>query len=526
MKSPAPRPIPRRRHHARRGFTLAEVLVTIGVLSILLLIISLLFVQTTRAVSQGVALSDIMMAGRGVADKLAADIQGQQAPDAPVDTLPNGGFLAIVNQRIPGVELPDPTSTATAATVNRRVRSAQLAFIHDPATAGGVALQPVTPAGPAGFGPTETNSTNRALVWYGHGITAASDGSATGDTLADRPEAWRWVLARQARVLYRDAAGGILNVPAAATFYADGPLWNDDVIGLAGTATPSATDTGFGAGAKLYHGLVDRVRLAETGLTSNSTTVAGYLDANNSLDYRERALDLAYLEPDSRLQLNTEASEAGGGVNPLWSWKVGQMHALLASGVGDFIVQFAGDVDGDGAIDVSSNGAIVWYDLDSDWSTSPAYRLDTPTLASNGTTLPTDDSEAFVWRHDEPDTWPELLRIRYRLHDPRGAITGDGRRFDDLTSASLALVTGPPDYYTLTQTGAFADYTYAAGDEIGLLVGGERLAMQIRAKVNDDQIELWDNGEGFTGTTTGVAARAIPVSGRWFEIILRVNRTP
>ncbi|MDX1681563.1 MAG: hypothetical protein R3336_00450, partial [Phycisphaeraceae bacterium] len=153
------------------------------------------------------------------------------------------------------------------------------------------------------------------------------------------------------------------------------------------------------------------------------------------------------------------------------SWQIAQQHPLLARNVSDFVVQFAADADNDGVIDRDSDGdgapdnsatapdPIVWYDIDNplvagfnydngDWggsgnSTVPGYTAYTPqdtTVDLDGDTGSSNDETLYVWRHDDDTVvdaggddiidsseatnskWPFLIRLRWRVHDEKGAL--------------------------------------------------------------------------------------------------------
>ncbi|MEM9789550.1 MAG: hypothetical protein AAF842_03990, partial [Planctomycetota bacterium] len=177
----------------------------------------------------------------------------------------------------------------------------------------------------------------------------------------------------------------------------------------------------------------------------------------NNTDYATNAAELGYAF--DRLWVNPRPHDAAG--NParlIEAWQQAQMHPYLAAGVSDFEVHFAGDYDDndspfdvpaalDGRIDLDSDGNIRWYNsfvdgqnnlnVDGGGGTGNDIIVP-PTKAAVGVGLasefpiqrfaspignPDHADLVFVWRHDEPESWPDLIRIRYRIHDADGRIS-------------------------------------------------------------------------------------------------------
>ena len=182
-------------------------------------------------------------------------------------------------------------------------------------------------------------------------------------------------------------------------------------------------------------------------------------------EYITRALTY-YTYAKKRLRANPTPQ----GPN-LQSWQIAQMHPIFLPNVSDFIVEFAADRTKDtsftwipeGDIDfyqtpvASSGNLIKWY-VHSPFANWPDYYYtglhdDDDYDPNRPETFPmifpkegasavlesdpsyyddTDDDKyphvdgAFVWRHDDDsdnaaeNLWPYLIRIRYRVHDPRG----------------------------------------------------------------------------------------------------------
>ncbi|MEM9251598.1 MAG: type II secretion system protein [Planctomycetota bacterium] len=238
---------------------------------------------------------------------------------------------------------------------------------------------------------------------------------------------------------------------------------DDPVLGTLPAEAPSP--------ALLHHGLTDIVPARVDELFHVADTGAGYaatgplnaeldpLVAADNSAYAERAARLGYTF--DRLWVNPRPHDAAG--NParlVEAWQQAQMHPYLAAGVSDFEVHFAGDYDDDddptnipatfdNRIDLDSDGNIRWYNsydasgdlivppLKTDVALAdqpqlPILRRGTtpfpisttgPTTPSPLSTLPNHADLIWAWRHDEPQSWPDLIRIRYRIHDAAGRVS-------------------------------------------------------------------------------------------------------
>jgi type II secretory pathway pseudopilin PulG len=338
--------------------------------------------------------------------------------------------------------------------------------------------RPITPQAEDALG--NDNAVGAALIWYGH-VQPTNDLGTDADDDPTNADYWfynhpanQWVLGRQARYFSADLlAANASNDPVfnpsddiRANFTRTGGdvdrgLSDGSVIQTS-TSSPSpsiafedlaATDGAVLndpspiASPRVFHALTDLIPASAHELfedMSNSTPngpvigIAGPLGAGNSdVEYRVRATNLAYL--NDRLWVNARPHDASG--NParlLESWQQAQMHPYLASGVSEFEVHFAGDYtldatepDFDGRIDLDGDGNIVWYN-----SVDPATgNLIVPatkgSIGADADEVPLQNTTAFdhanivtfIFRHDQPQSWPDLIRVRYRIHDERGRIS-------------------------------------------------------------------------------------------------------
>jgi len=145
------------------------------------------------------------------------------------------------------------------------------------------------------------------------------------------------------------------------------------------------------------------------------------------------------------------------------SWRIAQTHPSLASNVSDFIVEFAADIDNDGLIDTERNG-----------QSSTGNDIFWYSAATPGTT--------------DPDFAGSAAGYSY---DP----------YVDIANPALAS-------YTL----ADAAFIFQYGDDGVATPSAWPYMIRIRYRLHDDAGRIRS-----TGNTA-------PISGRWFEHIIKVNR--
>ncbi len=422
------------RDTAPLGFTMAELLVATGVTVLMLFLVNRLFFDTANAVRKGVAISQVVANSRSISDQIEQDARAMTGPS-------EGGFLVIINRRYTDVQVPeyvipplitgDPTlDRPDPQTITQRnVRSDQLVFIRNAED-----LEPLTPQSNGSF--ANGNTATYARVWYGHALRTDPDGTGPSGDLGtpggpnDPMQNW-WILGRQA-LLLADSPDFIQARTAA---------FNSPIIGTGASNDPL-----------LYMGLTDVANFPLRQITGSEGAVPQPI-LHDGLDrdtYQDRAYQYAFVEPDGstlgRLRVNPTPNN-----RTFTSGQVAQMHPYFMEHVSDFVVEFAADLkdnddpattrdDGfpDNEPDIDDVGApwnngagnngtrnLIWYGLgnheanprgDDHYRTAdPANRpLDTNTLST--------DEIRWVFRHDTPEHWPYLIRIRYRLHDPNGQI--------------------------------------------------------------------------------------------------------
>ena len=429
-----------RRSPGRRigqGFTILELIVALAVTVLMLVMISALFTATSDGVSMGMALSDVIGAGRAIGDQIEND---GSAIYSPVGNPP--GLLVIVCQKYPDVTYYDRRTER-----QRSVRSDQVMWTRDlgKASTKPFGVMPISPAGDATFssaGVSQMASAEAVRVWYGHVLKTSADGVASGDLGGAGPNrlANRWALGRHA-LFFNGNPTVITGVNQAAS------------------ALPGAAVTGItpptGVPSILYAGLTD---VANQAYASGATPFIGSGVSNGSA---QTLWPFIVDQPDA-VYKQIALSYMFTGTNRLWvnpfpkvdpvnstTWvkagQIAQMHPLLMDNVSDFIVEFAADAVSDpdpnnndssgldGEPDRDSAGETIWYGLETNldtnssgppasWNMGTLVGLESPVAAP-----PSGAGAAYVFRHgtDSQKLWPYMIRIRYRIHDVRGDLLGD-----------------------------------------------------------------------------------------------------
>ncbi len=426
------------RHRTQLAYTLMELLVALSIMLIIGFLINRIFFDTANAVSRGMATSRIIAASRTLSEQLYEDSLRQLSPTDG----PPGGVLIIANKSYTGLWEMDPTKGGPAKRTYA-TRSDQLLFMVSLPSTTPQLISPLTPTDDDTF--TGSSSAPYARVWYGHVQRSNADGTApsvdlassSGDS-ANNPQsqdyyATHWILGRQ-MLFFQEVNDAHINT--LTSVYARGPYYNSTIAGYGSSP--------FGASPPLYSGLSDFAYYSYGDGSSNAAAANGgaYLVGSTAAallsnglavnTYRSRAYDLLYFKE----RLLTNPAPQGTNFD---SWRIAQTHPYFVEGASDFIVEFAADTEDDAAIagfpdnapDVdSATGNIVWYSA----STPPTWNNhytnavgigglgyanpnDTPAVA----TYPFAGT-VYTFRHDQPDIWPYLIRIRYRLHDPKGEL--------------------------------------------------------------------------------------------------------
>lgn len=429
--------------HNPAAFTIMELMVSIAIVSFMLFLINRIFFDTAEAVSRGIATSKIIANTRTVGEQLDVDISALIGPGSFVSgtaTHPEtnaAGFMIIVNKKFTNTQYRDGRSRDGIADTTRPVRSDQLCFIAK--TNAELSTSPITTPLTAksltSF--TSSSSAKYARIWYGHVRQIDSNGNL-GNTLggtADSPDKYAtdWVLGRQALFLddsvdstdiynnYDNTFWRTLNTSSATKlefYYAKSDILNVSLI----------QGTSPGSGKSSVFGIIDQL---EDARLSGGTSRGTYKD----LLYAPNKFFVFYGPVSTGDLLSTLTIPS---IDALSRDAIAQMHPYFMNNVSDFIVEFAGDYNASGApIDVDVSGNIQWYGLDNGTvpgsifedatgSSDKPYKLDSGT-GGIGTLA----DEVYIFRHDDTANWPKMLRIRYRLHDPKGDLLGTADEDDN-----------------------------------------------------------------------------------------------
>lgn len=476
-------PTPRRRYrNLRSAFTLIELLVAISILSIMLFLINIVFVQTTQAVSTGIRQSNILAVARSTNDRISRDASAMLGPNSQNPAPEGGGYIVIINHRIVA-----PVKQINGASVEERLQSFRVDQLVFMASAEAAASKVTQFRGAAPRDASQYGSdfaSPYALVRYGHGRRTNRDGSdnatwtelgepfVPGDPLLSGRAAGLdrlandWMLTRQA-VLFNPTDRNN-NLLVNTDWFANWPFVIEGTDPDSNTVIPNPINQ---AGGFLFGGYCDvSARPAADSTLDTGGRPIGFTNrflapsnpASPGTDWGTRTsnyLNLTNIGERLRVNPIPASTNFEPGV-------VGQLHGIFAPNCSEFIVQFAADVDGDGAIDRSDNGTpgdptddfIIWYDFDNlgfllglnpDWDGNSATApFNAPVFDVSGSNHGT---TAFVFRYNDdgtlaadettggaggpiPSKWPYLIRIRYRLHDAPGRIGSNAsvRLFDGI----------------------------------------------------------------------------------------------
>ncbi len=420
----------------RRAFTILELIVAISITVIMLLLINALFQATSNGVSMGMALSDVIGAGRAIGDQIERDATEQFSP---IGNPP--GVLVIICEKL------DPVPYRfRGVEKTRSARSDQLMFTRRLQGASKFNEEPITPIDNSTYSSaskTQMAGAEAIRVWYGHVLKTNDLGTAvTGIGAPGRNQyANQLALGRHALFL----VGG----PTAPTFNrATGAVSDAAVAGisLTGVASP-----------RLFNGLTDVAHLRYQGGATEATAAPGVFivgetgsgginpgtlwlgDANyhtKALSYMFTGTNRLWTNPFPKIDPIASATWVTAG-------QVAQMHPLLMDNISDFIVEFAADAvddndpdtmttDGfDGEPDRDLNGEIIWYGL----APNPATNSQGPPASWDLRDIPglvspvasSSNPVSYVFQHggDNGKLWPYMIRIRYRVHDSRALLGGD-----------------------------------------------------------------------------------------------------
>jgi len=414
----------------RFGFTLVELLVAISITSVMLLFINRLFNDATTAATRGVQTAELVANHRSLAQQLRADFKAMRPPANPsgvsptqsTATDPNAGILVIMHKDINRAPdgVPMPAAGGGDTFTGEQLQSDQILFMRAPSS-----LEPIAPGQKLAYaasgeaaGYTDLN----VRVWYGHVERAEFDGTNWLDTSnlnAVNPTVdnfgHQWMLGRHAMFLVDISYTGAL----ISAIHANGPFATSTVGGYTNPADPVSP-------LQTYMSLSD---IADTRLSTAASDIgavtAAIIDTEQAgpnagivktimpqVNYRTAVYPMLF----GSVRMNVQPVPQGPNFE---AYQVAMTHPIFLSGCSEFVIEFAADLDNNGTIETDPvTGAIEWFGGNNIPAAWTGYTYDpqdtTPGLANADV--------AWVWRHDYPDNWPYLIRIRYRLHDDRGRV--------------------------------------------------------------------------------------------------------
>jgi hypothetical protein len=422
-----------------RAFTILELIVALAVTVLMIVMINALFQATSDGVSVGIALSDVIGAARAAGEQIERDGQAM-IPPKPQGS--GGGLLVVICNKSEPMPFMERRFLKT-----RRVRMDQVMWVREaninPTKPELIATAPMNTTTYSPPSPQQLGSATYAKVWYGHVRKTKPDGgtpTALGQPGANRV-ANNLALGRHMLLMCTDSN-------AVSTFNRAATAAHD-------AAVSNMTHPALGS-LQLFHGTTDVTSMPYT----ETATAAGVIgtQAGGSLlygsmpdaSYADTAMKLMFYDSTTRgPMLWVNAVPAFNPANPYQVGEIAQRHALFLDNVSDFIVEVAADFENDPALDVGqgfdgvpdvftagvSQGETIWYGLENnDASNSRAF----PANWGHVGTFPKKETlagsdVAFVFRHDRPQTWPYMIRIRYRVHDLRGELLGDRSPERELT---------------------------------------------------------------------------------------------
>jgi len=401
----------------RAGLTLIELIVAIGITSIILLLVNQIFSTTTRAMNMGITMTDVIAGQRAASEQVLQDANAMIGPgeDTDPDTsnpAEEGGFLVIVQYQTYFTQVARGASSQfvpRSAYAADPVRSDQLLFFRK-REVGSQKIYPVTPLSEDTYQNDFLDATSGdefvspyVKVWYGHArktlengtedsndngtVTAAevtandlgayapaglitnADELAGKSTTGANRFAHEWVLARQAMFLVDTASPN----PALTTeIHANSARYDAAVSGY---TPPSYIPNSTLLPHVSFMGLTD---IAAQALGSTTRTGSVLYDVNAVASYPAGVAPFLYLA--QRLRVNPNPTFNTNDTYAYAAWQSAQMHPVFFAGVSDFIVEFAADYenndtpagyDPDNLLDRVSYTVNITLDRDGNPTTAP-----------------------------------------------------------------------------------------------------------------------------------------------------------
>lgn len=499
------------RAHSDAGFTLLELIVSLGVAAVMFLMIDRIFNETQRAVTAGIKTGEIMVKAETIGDQLQRDAEIMLGPKSGA-SIANRGCLIIGQKLYRAVPVSDGNYTPNAASLQplidtgdsiavgpagRRedIRSDQITFFVDGGST--TKIPSLTPKDQSTLAADRHFQYGR--VWYGHAAITKPDGTigsgafgmfdSHANVNAENLYANRWVLGRQ-NLLFRDSAYTFSGGEIYGSYTVSG-------IDIKPSTTVNVTNSAINVASppppRLY------TALSDVCFQDLSTVWENLVNPNA---YPTEPLGFSYL--DNRLWVNRALT---GGRQPnaraFTSAGMSQLHPLLSGNISDFIVEFAGDYDVTAGIDVlavtlsgtDANG--VAYNIPSESIKWYGFWFNNPSEGRRNPASP----YAVVLPASYDATLPTVFKV-----------TANSPTAQDFASTS----TGSNESYYLgdaapAATNADAVFVFRHDDDTAGTNKWPYL-LRVRYRLHDDN--------GVIASTTD-AGRTM---GKWYEHIIRVPR--
>ncbi len=435
----------------RAGMTLVELMVALLVSTIMAILAYQLFDTTRLSARAGISRSTVIQEVYVAETRLRMDFASMLGPLRTADS-PGGAILVI-----PGLRnglMPKPGNPAGVPVT--KLRSDQIVFFYD-AKHGGLIRDSGTGLEQKSLTRTGVKST-QTKIWMGHVQRANGESDFAPD----------WTVGRSSTLLI-DPDSTVVNTPVALETTAALPP-TDPRAPLSPLNPVSQTSDVAGFGLEEISNW-----MRAPGRTNAQMVAAFAVTPNDSQNYTN--LPVVVTQP-----LSDGVFDAGD----LFS-----SHRIFLSHRSEFIVQYSADQDADGLVDTTGAtpyaGTIKWFPQDADiynfaspnhaaamkpvvfypqddqvrvihlgyyqGADTAKYRLNSrghrtpyprvgssefgdalPSLAAYNAAMAAYGAHHNGWQPSAAfppaqSQWPQLIRIRYRLHDPRGEIYSFNEEF-------------------------------------------------------------------------------------------------
>lgn len=406
----------------RQAFTLTEMIIAVTIGIVIMLGVNQIFQTTSNTITSGLALAEINRNLRGAQAIFYNDIRGNDVTSgmAPIRKGPttqsdNGSaqtntapflfiYCHIANDASPAYLNADEKNSGLSESTITKIRTTYRSDILSFFSTGQFQRQTSDDNGVIPSGTTK----NQAYITYAHLKLPGSDGNyyLPADTNANNTTnkyATQWILGRSVILLGGPASGlgsqwryerfGTNLAPLSVNSYSsnDGTLVNTN---------PQIQDSRYDLAATDFATYSGYVATADPSGSPNSSW------AESAFNYHFQA------NPNPAI--------------PLTGDTLAKSIPPFILNCTDFAVDFAGDFNQDGQIDLTAGGQIQWYGLPH----PPTGPLADPTVKTVGTALGTQQNFEYsgtsfyccAWGAGDGKIRPKLIRITVSVFDAKGRV--------------------------------------------------------------------------------------------------------